>query len=45
MIICPYCGHQNDDKATNCEKCRGGLPHEENKNNDEPRRVRKKDKE
>ena len=28
---CPYCGHENDDKATKCEKCYAALPHDEKK--------------
>lgn len=42
MRICPYCGHHNEDDAKVCEKCRAGFPHEEDKNNEEPKRVSKR---
>ena len=25
MKKCPYCGHENDDKAENCERCYAGI--------------------
>ena len=28
MKKCPYCGHENDDKETQCQHCYAGLPQE-----------------
>lgn len=32
MKKCMYCGHNNDDSAWRCDKCKAGFPHEEPKN-------------
>ena len=29
MKKCPYCGHENDDTAWKCSKCKAGFPNEE----------------
>ena len=44
MKKCPYCGHENEDQAENCERCRAGLPHEET-NTEKPKRVKRNNKE
>lgn len=31
MKVCPYCGKENPDENTVCEKCFAGFPHEEPK--------------
>lgn len=40
---CPYCGHENDEKATVCGKCYAGLPHETKE--DKPVKATKRKKE
>ena len=29
MKKCPYCGHENDDTALKCSKCKADFPNEE----------------
>lgn len=29
MMKCPYCGHENDDTALKCGKCKAGFPKEQ----------------
>lgn len=41
MKKCRSCGHENDDQATVCLRCKAALPHETNKT-DEPVRVSKR---
>lgn len=47
MVKCPYCGHENNDEAVNCERCKAGIPHEEltNTNNETEKVSRRKNKE
>jgi len=42
MKKCPYCGKDNDDKASACERCFAGFPAEKQK--EEPVQPKKAEK-
>ena len=41
MKKCPYCGKENNDQNTNCEKCLAGLPVEKKQEEKEPVKAQK----
>lgn len=40
MKKCPYCGHENEDGATTCQRCYAGFPKvDETKNEQDKKPV------
>lgn len=45
MKKCPFCGHNNNEQAKACDRCKAEIPHEEHKETSPVKGTKKKNKE